>query len=221
MSSAATLDSRSVVRYAWRVEGSMRSNLAPLVAGFLLGCAMISGCNGNPNPVTPQLGRADALIQDSAGSPTVSGTLSGNIFASVWDGDRWVDLGSPNGITIPLQVADRVVTIHGEQSVPAVSYSRVRIVLQGVTARLASGSMIGGMVLVNEASLALGGADHHVDVVIQVPAFSVEADTSFKRTIVFELFSQQWLTPAALQAGRVDDGALRSAMKATTRLERR
>ena len=47
--------------------------------------------------------RVDARVQDSTGSSTVTGAFAGNFQASIWDGDRWVDLGSPNGITVGLQ----------------------------------------------------------------------------------------------------------------------
>src|SRR5919106_3022614 len=92
-----------------------------------------AACDDSPTGPTAQT-RVDARVQDSPGSSaTVTGTLAGNFFASIWDGSRWVDLGSPNGITVALQSAGASTTVHGEQSVPEGSYSRVRLVLQGVT----------------------------------------------------------------------------------------
>jgi hypothetical protein len=164
----------------------------------------------------------EALVQDSPlTSPTVTGTLSGNVSASVWNGDRWNDLGSPNGITIPLQTMGRTTTVHGEASVASSSYTRVRLVFQGVTARLSRGSVVGGTTLSNDTSVALGGSDQRVEMSVPVDTFSVEPSASVRRVIVFELRSQQWLTAAALQAGVVQDGALQAAVTAATRAESR
>jgi hypothetical protein len=164
----------------------------------------------------------EAVVQDSPlTSPAATGTLAGNVSASVWDGSRWHELGSPNGITIPLQMMGRTTTVHGEASVASTSYSRVRLMFQGVTARVARGSTIGGTTLANDATLTLGGSDQRVEMSASVDTFSVQSTASVRRVIVFELRSQQWLTAAAVQAGVVEDGALQSTIAATTRTEPR
>ena len=175
------------------------------------------------SPAGPSSGtRVEAVVQDSSSATaTVTGTLAGNVFASVGEGDRWSDIGTPNGITIPLQMAGSTTTVHGEASVPSASYSRVRLVFQGVSARLARGSVVGGTTLASDATIALGGSDERVEMSVPVSTFSVEADAGVRRVIVFDLRSQQWLTAAALQAGRVEDAALQTAVTATTRAENR
>jgi hypothetical protein len=163
----------------------------------------------------------EAVVQDSSnGGPVVTGSLAGNISASAWNGDRWYDLGSPNGITIPLQVSGRSTTVHGEASIPATSYNRVRLVLDGVTARINRGSVIGGSSLSSDATIALGGSDRRAELIVSVAAFAVEPNSP-TRTILFDLRSAQWLTAAALQSGRVEDAALQAAVTATTRVENR
>jgi hypothetical protein len=188
-----------------------------VIAVALTGAA----CDGSPT--APSAGtRVEAIVQDApAATPSVTGTLAGNVSASVWNGDRWIDMGSPNGITIPLQLAGRMTTVHGETSVPSLSYSRVRLVFQGVTARVARGSVVGGTPLNNDITLVLGGSDERVELSVSVSPFSVEADARVRRVIVFELRSQQWLTAAAVQSGRVEDAPLQSAVTATTRSENR
>lgn len=183
---------------------------------------LVCGSCGD-SPTGPSAGtRVEARIQDSPGSsPAITGTLAGNFLASVWDGNRWIDLGSPNGITVPLQSSGASTTVHGEQSVPAGSYGRVRLVLQGVTARIARGSTIGGTTLTNDATVRLGGSDQRVEISVSVDSFSVETDPSMRRVIVFELRSQQWLTTSALQSGQADDAGIQAAVAASTRAERR
>ena len=164
----------------------------------------------------------EARVQDSPpASPTVTATLAGNVSASVWNGDRWIELGSPNGITIPLQTIGRATTVHGEASIASSSYNRVRLVFQGVSARITRGSIIGGTPLSNDVTLTLGGGDQRVEMSASVDAFSVEPSASVRRVIVFELRSQQWLTAEALQSGVVQDAALQAAVTATTRTENR
>ncbi|MGQ0704028.1 MAG: hypothetical protein ACT4PM_12930 [Gemmatimonadales bacterium] len=190
------------------------------IPGFMIGAAILTACNETTGSDT---GRAEAIIQDTpTGQATVVGTLQGNIFASLSaDGVTWVDLGSPNGITVTLQGTGTSTTVHGEEDAPAGSYTRVRLVLNGVTARLQAGSTVGGTTLTSDLTLAIGGSDNQVEVVLVVPAFTVETDDDMQRTVIFELGSQLWLTAAALAAGRVEDAALQAAMSASTRLDPR
>lgn len=172
--------------------------------------------------VASGLGRAEGLVQDlPPAGPVATGSLAGDVYVSLSaDGTQWADLGSPNGITIPLQVTG-TTTVHGEQDAPAGSYNRVRLVLQGVTARLTSGASVGGVVLANDVSVTLGGSDQRVELIVPVPAFTVDADPATQRTVLFELRSSLWLTPAVLQTRSVEDAALQGAVLASTRLDPR
>ena len=185
-------------------------------------CALsVAACSDSPSGPTSGT-RVEAVIQDSpAQATTVTGTVAGNISASLWNGDRWIDVGSPNGITFPLQIAGRTTTIHGEASVESASYSRVRLVFQGVSARVAMGSVVGGTPVTSDRTIILGGSDERVEIAIPVSTFSVEADPSVRRVVVFDVRSQQWLTVTAVQSGRVEDAALQAAVTASTRLENR
>jgi hypothetical protein len=165
--------------------------------------------------------RVEAIVQDTVTSPAVTGTMAGNVYASLWNGDRWHDLGSANGITIPLQVSGRTTTVHGEASVASASYDRVRLVLQGVTARVSRGSVVEGTTLTSDVNLVLGGSDQRAELSLPVSSFSVEPDSSVKRVVVFELRSHRWLTTRALQSGRVEDADLQTAVLASTRVEMR
>lgn len=204
-----------LARYLYRCSGVKKT-----VVIFLLGLSA-SACGDSPTG--PSSGtRVEALVQDSpSGSATVAGNLAGNVSAALWNGDRWIELGSPNGVTIPLQAPSRITTVHGEASVASSSYSRVRLMFQGVTAQIASGSRVGGTTLTNDRSLILGGSDQRVELSVPVNTFSVEATSGVRHVVVFDLRSQQWLTAAALEAGRVEDGALQAAVTATSRIEGR
>lgn len=182
----------------------------------------VSAAACGDSPTGPSAGtRVEAVIQDSPATLSVTGTLAGNVSASLWNGDRWMDMGSPNGITIPLQVAGRTTTVHGESSVPSSSYSRVRLVFQGVAARISRGSVVGGTTLASDTTIVLGGSDERVELSVPVSTFAVDANAPVRHVVVFDLRSQQWLTTSALQAGHVEDAALQAAVTATTRAENR
>lgn len=184
---------------------------------LLAGLLVCVGCSDSTGTGT---GRAEGVIADSPTGTSVTGTLAGNIHVSLSsDGIEWVDLGSPNGITVPLQATGVETTVHGEEDAPAGTYTRVRLIFQGVSARILAGSVIGGTALTSEANLALGGTDQRIEIVVTVPAFTIEADDDVSRIIVFDLHSQLWLTAAAVQAGSVQDAAVQSAVTATTRVD--
>jgi hypothetical protein len=191
--------------------------------GFVVVAIATVGVGCDDSPLGPASGtRVEATIQDSPlGTPTVTGTYAGNVHASVGTSDRWSDFGSPNGITFPIQIIGRVTTVHGEASVASGAYNRVRLVLQGVTARLASGSNVGGTVLTSDRTITLGGSDERVELSVPVSTFTVETDARVRHVVSFDLRSQEWLTAAAVQAGRVEDGPLQSAVAATVRVEDR
>lgn len=183
----------------------------------------LSAISCGDSPTGPSSGtRIEAVVQDSpASGSAATGTLAGNVHASVGTSDRWIDIGSPNGITIPLQTAGRTTTVHGQASVASGTYTRVRLVLQGVTARLASGSNVGGTVQTSERTVVLGGSDERVEISVPVSSFSIEVSTGVRHVITFHLRSQQWLNAAAVQAGRVDDAAIQAAATGTVRTENR
>jgi hypothetical protein len=182
----------------------------------LAGIVALVACS---DPVSSGNGHVEARIQDlPGGTITVPGaTLQGNLFASISPGgSEWVDLGSPNGITVALQAIGVSTSVHGEQQAPADNYTRVRLVLSGVTVTLQSGSIIGGVTLTSNTTLQLGGADGQVEVSILVPGFLVSSTDAEKTLILFDLRSHFWLTAAAVQAGQVEDAALQGAIIATT-----
>jgi hypothetical protein len=190
-----------------------------LTVSVILGLAVAGASCGDSATGPSSSGRVEAVIQDSSTSG-VTGTIAGNISASIWDGDRWVDLGSPNGITVLLQNAGRTTTIHGEQSVAPVSYSRARITFQGVTARLARGSVVSGTTLASDANVMLGGADQRAELTAPI-SISVDTDAVVRHTVIFDLRSQIWLTLGVVQAGRVEDAPLQTAITASTRVDPR
>ena len=192
--------------------------------------AALTACDDSPTAPTAQTTidvRVGDLYNFKLGTPvpvpTVTGTLSGNFAASIWDGSRWVSLGKANAIVVGLHLyyTFAPTSVHGEQHAPPGSYDRVRLTLQGVTANIARGSGFGGITLGSDAAIRLGGSDHFVELLVPVTRFSLGDDSSVIRVIVLQVNSQQWLTRSVAESGQVEDAALQAAISASTSLEPR
>ncbi len=172
-------------------------------------------CNDDP----VELGRARGLVHD-AKTAAFSGELSGDVQVSISSGGTsWFELGSLNGITIALQSDSDTSNVHGEQDAPVNTYSRVRLVLDGVGAELKAGSIIGNTTLASDVLVGLGGADRRVEIDKQVAPFSVLGDDAVRSSILFLLNSRLWITEASLQQGVVEDAAIQGAVTAVTRVD--
>ncbi len=184
----------------------------------LLALLMSAGCGDNTGA---EFGRVEAFLADPQNA-SFSGELNGDVQVSISeDGSTWFDLGSLNGITVPLQTNVVRTTVHGEQDAPVGTYSWVRVTLSEVRAGLNGGSSIGTTFLAGYTEVPLGGNDELVEVVLQVPPFDVEASDSQQRAITITMNSPAWMTEAALQALVVDDAAIVAAVTALVTVEPR
>ena len=176
-----------------------------LVAASIL----LSGCSDNG--LEPDIaGLVDARVRDSA-ALAFTGTAAGDMSVAIRStGGTWVELGSPNGITVPLQQAVGV-SVHGSQSAPSGDYDLVRLTMNGIDLNVDAGSQIGQTTLESDASAIVASTDDLV-IEVTVPAFTVsEAGTV---TVAFDLNSEQWLNIASLDAGVVADAAVSAAVTA-------
>jgi hypothetical protein len=204
-----------------------------LVVALLVMVLIVIGCENSVGPGAE--GQAQGVVRDrpqqtsakvsgtgAAGSATAfTGDLTGNMFVSFSaDGDTWVDLGSPNGITVKLQSTTDSTNVHGEQDVEAASYTRVRLVMQNAQATLKAGSTIGSLTLTSDTVVKVGGSDQQV-VIERTVSFQVSSDTDVRTATVFELNAEQWMTEQAVQAGVAEDAAIQQATTVAVRSEAR
>ncbi len=166
---------------------------------LLIALVALSGCAGDG--LGPDAGSAEAFVHDDPplGS-TFAGTAAGDFSASISaDGQTWLDLGSPNGITVQLQSAS-ATTVHGAQSVLGGTYRWVRLSFRDVQIKVAAGSAIGGTTFDDEQTVELA-ANEEVSVPIQVGPF--EIDDASGAVISFDLNSEEWLTVDRVLAGAI------------------
>lgn len=212
-------------------HGMRLTRAAALLVG--LGMIGVSGCgddgtspegegfaqaivSDNPNSTTPQAYPA-LHIAGSSGSSQYTGTISGNFSVAVSaDGTVWHNLGSPNGITVQAQSTTNTTNVHGEVTIPAGTYARVRLTMSNARATVDAGGQIGGITLDAdiEVTVAAGG-----EVVIekQVQPFTVSGDASVRTEILFDLNSELWLTEQNAQDGDASGEEVDSATESRTR----
>lgn len=167
----------------------------------------------DPNSASPSIAGAS---YSTAAARVFTGTASGNFRVDISaDGSTWVQLGSLNGISVALQSSVNETSVHGEQSVPVGTYTRLRLVMSGVSADLAAGSVIGGITLGAAATVMVASGN---EVTIEVPIqFQVTADA--KTRIEFDLNSENWITESAVTAGTASEASVRSSLAAAVFLD--
>jgi len=182
-----------------------------------------AACGDDDATAPGSVGRAQGFIRDhpdrtapavrTAPAPFAAATFSGtmtsntNLAVSV-DGGTWIDLGSPNGITIRMQSADST-TVHGEVDVPVGTYARVRLTLRNAQAKLLAGGSVAGIALTSDLTLTVGGSDSQVVIEKQVQPFEIRAGS--RTAIHFELNSEAWATAQNAQDRMVEDGEVQQA----------
>ena len=194
----------SLVASSTILLGCSDDGLAPDVTGLVDAWV-------NDNPEVTQAARTSGSAAVSA-AKSFTGTAAGNMSVAIRStGGTWVELGSPNGITVPLQQTVGV-SVHGTQSALSGSYDRVRLTIgSGIEVKVDAGSEIGQTTLQSDASATVATDD---DVVIEITVAAFTVSETGTVTVAFELNSEQWLDTASLDAGVVADPAVSAAVTA-------
>lgn len=198
--------------------------LPAIVALFAVG-----GCGGDATG--PESGLAEAFVQDDPGSvmtavvparalsgratsvlPTLAGSAAGDFQAAISsDGETWIDLGSPNGITVQLQISGEGTSVHGEQDVAVATYTWVRLVIRDVEITVNAGSEVDGVTLDADAKLSLAAGEGLV-IEREVGPITVTSDSRIQ--IAFDLNSEAWLTAEVIAAGTVSESEVAASVTA-------
>lgn len=197
----------------------MRSSHQTAMAAAVIVAAL--GCSSDPVD-TGERGAIEAIVTDNPNAATaagaaalaaVTGSIVGNAQLEIsTNGTDWVSLGAATGMSLSLQSAADTVSVYGSVQVPAGTYSRVRITLTSGQTNLLAGSIVGGITLLANTSLALGGGDASLVIERDVGNFAVV--TGSKATIHLDLNSELWLTAQNVQDLVVDDAEITAAASA-------
>jgi len=127
------------------------------------------------------------------------------------DGDSWHDVSGTRAITVPLQAGDSA-GVENVVSLPAATYSKVRLTLRGASLTV-TGSPPGGSV----TNRTLDVTDTEVVLIRDIPAITLSANTGAR--IAFDLNTEGWLTAAGVSAGTVAPTLVRDAVQAVAGYE--
>ena len=174
---------------------------------FWAGIGLVTtGCGDGP--LDPDVtGLVNAFVHDTpAGAAALTGTVAGNQHVSIRStGGTWIDVGSPNGITVALQ-STPPTTVHGSTSVPAGSYDRVRLTLSSVTFSIDAGGTVESTVLDADASAVLAG-DADLALEISVTPFTVSTSGG-TASISFDFNVENWIDLQSLDDGVIPAGRI-------------
>lgn len=148
-----------------------------------------------------------------AQAAAASGNMSGSAQVAIYsEAHGWVSLDTPQNASLTLQSGNET-TLATSASVPAGTYTRVRLMLNGFHVNLAAGSSLGGVILDGAVDITVGGADGYVEIEKEVSSFRLEANQS--ASVRFNLNSQAWVTQESAQAQSAADAAITAAATAT------
>ncbi len=186
------------------------SNRAFLSIAFVALLPWIAACDDSGLDAGT-MGKVQFILRDAPGTtaPAYQGSLTTNANAFIAaNGTQWVQLGSPNGITVKLQNADST-NVHGAVDAPVGTYTRVRLVLRDVEVVVKAGASVGGITLTSDVTLAVGGTDREVVIETQVAPFVVTEND--RVTVDIRLDSGVWINAPNLQTRTVPDAAIIAA----------
>ncbi len=184
------------------------------ILNFALAASVVAAtaCGDGVDPDVT--GIVDVMVHDNTSGGAFTGTAAGNFHASIRStGGTWVDVGTPNGITIELEsTAPTSTTVHGPTSVAAATYDRVRLTLSGVTFTVLAGGTIEMTTLGADAfAVAAGSADLQLE--MGVPDFTVSTAAG-QASVSFDLNVEEWLTNAMLLSQVIVDGDISGELSA-------
>lgn len=187
---------------------------------FVTLAVSVAACD--EDPLDPNVtGIVEAVVQDNPqlvaadeaamrkGSTALTGTAAGNMNVSMRStGGDWIDVGSPNGITVNLQSSSGT-TVHGPTSVPVGSFDRVRLTISAVQVTVKAGSVIGGTTIGGDMKSMIASDS---PLVVEKSVATFETEEGGRAVILFELNSEDWLSVAALTQGQVASDKVRSSV---------
>lgn len=183
-----------------------RRKLAASALAMVL-CAAAAGC-GDPTGVGQGTVSATMYDGSSAGqqasmqpsvqpasssrsSSSYQGQASGSAQVYIYsEAEGWVSLGFPANVNVTLQ-SDDETAVHAAATVPAETYTQVRLVLDGFQANVDAGAVLGGVTFSAAVSVRMGGSDGYVEIEKSVTPFTVTANGG--ASLRFDLNTEVWM----------------------------
>jgi len=160
-----------------------------MAAMAMVSALLVGACSDPAGPGGE--GRVNAVLTDApsgsqvsyqatqAGAPMAAsgfqGQMSGSAQVYIYsEAEGWVSLGSPSNADVTLQSSSET-TVHAQASVPAATYTKVRLILEGGKTDVAAGAVFGGFTLGASVRITMGGTDGRIEIEKTVQPFTVSA----------------------------------------------
>ncbi|WP_425154405.1 hypothetical protein [Candidatus Palauibacter sp.] len=179
----------------------------------LLSVALLAaGCADTTRPEAVFKGTLNVVVaDDGAGAPgSFSGRLSADFRVSISrDGSDWVHLGVPTQVDLELQAAGGALNLHPPIDVPAGTYPYLRIVGGWGLARIEGGAEVGGRSFPDPVHLRVGEERLAIETRLATAIFVAPGG---HMTLRIDLNSEAWVSPENLEAGRVPQADVETAL---------
>jgi hypothetical protein len=160
------------------------------------------------------MGSVSAVVHDSvavlpagetdpipADTMTYGGLFTGSTQVELYsDTDGWTSLGAASDAEFLMYCWQAAVPF-ADVSVPADTYSRVRLTLSGFEANVNAGAIIHGVAYADPISITLGIGGAAVVIEKNVTPFTITADNDL--SVIFDLNSELWLDAGTVLARAV------------------
>lgn len=161
----------------------------------------------DPGSGSASISSRDARFSQSFAGSTFQGEFQGQARVQISaDGATWIDLGPAQNVSFTMQSSDDAV-VNASATVPARSYTRVRLILSDADATVEAGSTIGGITLDANVLVSVNGGSEFM--VEKTASFTVTADS--ETTVLFDLNSESWIDETAVTTQTATSAAVQSA----------
>lgn len=135
----------------------------------------------------------------------VTGSAAIEVFS---DSGGWTSLGEATDVAFEIYCTE-AAAVRSDVSIPAGTYSRLRLTLTGFEASVGAGAVVDGVTYDQPFIVTLGGGPPVV-VEKSVSPFTLDAGASAR--LVFDLNTEVWMNDAVIAAGAVPESEVRAAM---------
>lgn len=174
------------------------------------------------NPTQTATASVTAVLHDSsavlppgrstmppADSVDYDGVVTGSAKIEIYSEDGgWTSLGDAVDVSVDIY-CEHAVEVRSDVSVPADTYSQLRLTLTGFEASVGAGAVVDGVTYDQPFVVTLGGGDPVV-VEKSVSPFTLDAGASAR--LVFDLNTEVWMDDVVIAAGAVPESEVRAAM---------
>lgn len=181
---------------------------------FAAAVAFAAGCGDTTRPEAVFMGTLNVVVTDDGVAVADAGVFAGRLSADFRvsisrDGSEWVHLGVPATVDMELQTPGAALKLHPPVDVPAGTYPYLRITGGWGVARIEDGADVGGRTFPEPAHLRVG--EDRLWIETRLPT-AISVAPGGHMTLEIDLNSERWISRDNLEAGRVSEADVATAL---------